>query len=131
MRRSWVAFAGVGLLILLVGSIVAWALGPRSPVRCARSPRARRRLGRGDLSARAPEEGPTEVREVGVALNRMAAELDALLESQRDFVANASHQLRTPLTGLRLRLEALAADGAPRAAPRRRRRCARSTGSAG
>jgi signal transduction histidine kinase len=52
---------------------------------------------------------------VGVALNRMAADLDALLESQRDFVANASHQLRTPLTGLRLRLEALMTEPGVRA----------------
>ncbi len=115
VRRSWVAFAGVGLLILLVGSIVAWALGSSlaGPLRGLAASAGR--LGSGDLTARAPVEGAPEVREVGVALNRMAADLDALLESQRDFVANASHQLRTPLTGLRLRLEALMTEPGARA----------------
>ena len=115
VRRSWVAFAGVGLLILLVGSIVAWALGSSlaRPLRGLAASAGR--LGSGDLTARAPVEGAPEVRDVGVALNRMAADLDALLESQRDFVANASHQLRTPLTGLRLRLEALMSEPGARA----------------
>jgi signal transduction histidine kinase len=51
---------------------------------------------------------------VARALNKMADELVGLIEAQREFVANASHQLRTPLTGLRLRLESLATgpDGA-------------------
>jgi signal transduction histidine kinase len=41
----------------------------------------------------------------------MAAELTGSIEAQREFVANASHQLRTPLTGVRLRLEAIMQDG--------------------
>jgi signal transduction histidine kinase len=45
----------------------------------------------------------------------MAGELSSNLAAQRDFVANASHQLRTPLTGIKLRLEAIHAEGGPSA----------------
>jgi signal transduction histidine kinase len=65
-------------------------------------------FGRGELSARAdPTLGPPEVATLAGTFNEMADRLDALVSSQRRFVADASHQLRTPLTALRLRLENL------------------------
>ena len=83
----------------------------RSRGRSSSSARAAGRLGRGDLDARVEPEGPREIDELGRSFNRMADELAANLAAQRDFVANASHQLRTPLTGIKLRLEAIRAEG--------------------
>jgi signal transduction histidine kinase len=61
----------------------------------------------GDLDARTEPAGPPEIRSLGVSFNRMADQLGELITSQRRFIADASHQLRSPLAALRLRLEAL------------------------
>lgn len=61
-----------------------------------------------DLALRADERsGPGEVRDVAVAMNNTAARLDGMLQRTRRVAADASHHLRTPLTGVRLRLEAI------------------------
>jgi signal transduction histidine kinase len=76
--------------------------------------RAAQRIGDGELDARAPEgDGPDDVRRLARTLNETAAKVETLVHSQEDFVADASHQLRTPLTALRLRLENLEHDVAP------------------
>jgi signal transduction histidine kinase len=65
-------------------------------------------LSTGDVTARAPTDGPREVAAVGVALNRLADRIDQLIAEERETVADLSHRLRTPLTALRLDAEALA-----------------------
>ena len=118
------ALVGVGALALLLGLGVAWLLAGS----LARPLRALAGTARGwptgDLDARAAAEGSSEQREVATAFNDMTDRLGRTLRAQREFVANASHQLRTPLTGLRLRLEA--ADAEDRATPR----CARELAAA-
>ncbi|MGE5227502.1 MAG: ATP-binding protein, partial [Planctomycetaceae bacterium] len=65
----------------------------------------------GDLSARAGDvEGTAEVKELAHSFDEMAGRVERTVQSQREFVANASHQLRTPLTGMKLRLESAIAE---------------------
>jgi signal transduction histidine kinase len=68
--------------------------------------RAATRMGAGDLGARAPHSGVAEIDETADALTTTAARLSAFVDRERSFSARASHQLRTPLTRLRLELEA-------------------------
>lgn len=63
-------------------------------------------LSEGDLTVRADESsGAPELRNLARSFNTMTSRLEALMEQQRAFASDASHQLRTPLTALRLRLE--------------------------
>jgi signal transduction histidine kinase len=64
-------------------------------------------LARGDLSARAPEQGPAELAQVAASFNEMARDLERLFDARRELVAWASHDLRTPLASMQAMLEAL------------------------
>ena len=99
--------AGISVLVALSGAL---ALGRRMLRPLAHLRTASKRLAGGDLSARAPEAGPRELRELSASFNDMAASLEQLFDARRELVAWASHDLRTPLASLRAMIEALEDD---------------------
>ena len=117
VRRAWLAIGALGVAVTGAVAVVSVGLARlfSRPVRELELAAAR--LGGGDLGARVPVGGgPPELVRLGRSFNRTAARLEALVGTQEAFVADASHQLRTPLAALRLRLENLVAELGPDAA---------------
>ncbi len=114
VRRYWLVLAAIAAIALAAAAAVGFLVARFVSRPLARLEDAAAAVGRGDLSARAPEDvGPPEVRSLAAVFNETNAKLEQLLQSEEEFVADASHQLRTPLTAVRLRLENLERDVAP------------------
>lgn len=103
----WLLLGGSSLGLLLLGLLAAELLTRRLVQPLERTAATAHRMSSGDVTARAPTDGPREIAEVGVALNRLGDRIDQLIAEERETVADLSHRMRTPLTALRLDAEAL------------------------
>lgn len=107
LRERWLIIAAAAatlavLLLLLTARITGWVLRPVQRLNSALAELA----GTGRTS-RLPEDGPPELRELTHSFTRMAQKVAASMESQRQLIADTSHELRNPVAALRLRTDLL------------------------
>ncbi|GAA2704973.1 HAMP domain-containing sensor histidine kinase [Actinoplanes palleronii] len=108
--RDWWLLLGLAI-VLVGGSVIVVDRLARGAVDSANNlVAAALAVGDGDLGVRIQPSGPRELAEAGYAFNRMADRLVSARTDEREFVADLSHRLRTPLTALRLDAEALDPD---------------------
>jgi signal transduction histidine kinase len=107
VQAAWLGLLLLGLILIGLGVIVADRLAVALTRPMTSLAQVSHRLAGGDLAARAAPTGPPEIRAAALALNHLATRIDALFHEERESVADISHRLRTPLTGLRLEAESL------------------------
>ena len=99
---QWIGWAAVAIALSVLGAVLITRV---INLPLARLSAAARNLGEGKLPAVLPEVGPPEIRTVNASFNRMVTDLGKLEEDRAVLLAGISHDLRTPLTRLRLELE--------------------------
>jgi signal transduction histidine kinase len=107
----WVILGTISVVATLAATLLAFGLARWVSRPLKGLDAAARRLADGDLAIRTVvDSGPPELRRLGTTFNTMAGRLEALVHGNRAVIADVSHQLRTPLAALRLRLDLLAVD---------------------
>jgi signal transduction histidine kinase len=104
-NRSTLGIVVLAAIVVGLGLLVATWLSVRLARPARRLERAADAVAAGALDTEVVPSGPRELRHLASAFNTMTSRVDELLSSQQRFVADASHQLRTPLAGTRLQLE--------------------------
>ncbi|GAC1579109.1 MAG: hypothetical protein NVS3B18_12800 [Candidatus Dormibacteria bacterium] len=111
-HQAWLEISALGLAVLILAAGAGLAFGRRLAAPLEALAAVARRVGEGDFAARAPSSALAEVNQLSAALNASSQQIGDLITREREFSANASHQLRTPLAALRLELEAALLTGA-------------------
>jgi signal transduction histidine kinase len=107
---AWFVVAGAVITLALVaGGLLSW-LRERALAPVLSLGNAMRAFGRGELGVRAVERGPAELRDMARRFNDMAAAIEAQRERQMTFLAGIAHDLRNPLSALRMSLRIAGAE---------------------
>ncbi len=105
---AWLSLGALAVVLLLVAGLVADRMARSVTKPMNTLTEIARRLADGDLDARSRVQGTAEVVDVSRALDTLAVRIGDLLQAEREYAADLSHSLRTPLTALRLDAELLA-----------------------
>jgi signal transduction histidine kinase len=89
-----------GILGLALSTLLAWLVSRSVARPVQRAAVAAHAIAQGDYDQQLPLSGPAELQELALSFNQMAQQVKAAQQAQRDFVANVSHDLKTPLTSI-------------------------------
>jgi len=106
--RSLYLLGAISILLLLGVAVGSWWFSYTLSQPIKNLTEVAGRYSNGDLSSRAELKGPNELRQFSNTFNQMAVQLQNNMDGMRAFVANASHELRTPMTAIKLHVDALA-----------------------
>ncbi|HTK15932.1 MAG TPA: HAMP domain-containing sensor histidine kinase [Acidimicrobiia bacterium] len=104
-RHAWLLMALAAVVALTISGLLAWWQARRLTRPVDALVESAERLGAGDFAARSTRSGVPELDELGAAVDATAQRLGELLSRERAFSADASHQLRTPIAGIRVTVE--------------------------
>ena len=93
------------MMTMVAAGLTLWSVRRLRPPRCARLAEAAEALGRDVNAPPLPENGPTEVAVAAVAFNTMAARIRRFVQDRTELLTAIGHDLRTPITRLKLRAE--------------------------
>ncbi|HJT37190.1 MAG TPA: HAMP domain-containing sensor histidine kinase [Actinomycetota bacterium] len=106
-RETWAQLAAIGAVVMVIAALVGVFLSRRIARRLEIVAAGAKRFGEGHLGETILVGGSDEITALAATLNTMGAEIDRLVHREKDFVAAASHQIRTPLTAIKIRIDEL------------------------